>query len=171
MHYDSVFNYTVAHCFSTEFLLPSVYRTSTGVWMRSYSIFCFLRIVPHDIVQAVQWGRNYWWPYCFVLFSSRFSPQHKWPMFHEHSLQWPCLIRVLCWAHSWTGNTRALSVCLGRAALPSVSDSLISISYNSHSRCLTLNPSLRFFLPSCLALVLGVPKLFSHVSRYLITSS
>lgn len=109
MCYDSAFNYAVARCFSTELLRPSVHRMSTAAWMRSYSIFCFLLVVSHDMVQAMQQGQNCWWLRGFYFFAGL-----------HHSTSGRCLVGTLCsgpvssWMpccpHLWTGKGTTLSV-------------------------------------------------------------
>lgn len=76
--------------FSTEFLHPSVHGMPAFVSKRSYLIFCFLLIAPHDIIQAAQWRRNYGFPHGFVLVFCSSSWQHK------------CFMNALCSGPVWS---------------------------------------------------------------------
>lgn len=153
MCYDSAFNYAVARCFSTELLRPSVHRMSTAAWMRSYSIFCFLLVVSHDMVQAMQQGQNCWWLRGFYFFAGL-----------HHSTGGRCLVGTLCsgpvssWMpccpHLWTGKGTTLSVLESPQAVSLAK--CFWFPYLQSSWFPTSDPRPRFSLPSCLASVLGI---------------
>lgn len=46
IHYDSFFNYQVTYYFFHRCLLPLVHRMFGGLLMSSYSVVCFIFIVP-----------------------------------------------------------------------------------------------------------------------------
>lgn len=161
-HYDSVFNYTTAHYFSTEYLLPSVHRMSTAVW-EFIQCFVFFLLFLITLLRPCNEGGitdSFIILFCFL--------DHL-----HHSICSHCFMNTLCSGHVWSQM-----LCWPHSlleiqehwvsALDKQPYQVFLISLSPLAIILTLNTSPKIFLLFCLVLVLDMPesilpcKLLSH---------